>query len=142
MPERYASRVSGPLRDRIDLWVMLPRVAPSVLVRGPAPEQSRFVGERIAAARVSQLARSRRLNARIDGRRLRVVCRLSATAERRLVELADLAGLSARGTSRLLRVARTIADLAGDSDVDRAHLDEAGRFRPPPRTSARLAKAV
>lgn len=142
VPERYASRVSGPLRDRIDLWVAMPRVAPTALVTGATPEASGSVALRIAAARTVQLGRGLALNARVDGRRLRMVCRLSPTAERRLVELADLASLSARGTTRLLRVARTIADLAGDDAVERPHLDEAARYRPPTSAGAPHAAAV
>ena len=86
---------------------------------------------RIAAARRVQLERGSRLNARVDGRHLRGVVRLGPSAERRLVELAETASLSARGTTRLLRVARTIADLAGVRAVDAAHLEEAARFRLP-----------
>ncbi len=142
VPERYARRVSGPLRDRIDLWVTMPRVPPALLVRGSAPEPSAAVAARIAAARQTQLARGQALNARTDGRRLRVHCRLSASAERRLVELADRGSLSARGTTRLLRVARTIADLAGDAEVGRAHLDEAARYRAPASAGAGRAEAV
>jgi magnesium chelatase family protein len=131
VPERYASRVSGPLRDRIDLWVTMPRVRPVALVGGSVPEASSEVGPRIARVRRIQLARGRLLNARIDGRSLRTICRMTPTAERSLVELADRAVLSARGTTRLLRVARTIADLAGEPSVSRGHLEEAARFRAP-----------
>jgi magnesium chelatase family protein len=131
VPERYAKRVSGPLRDRIDLWVTMPRVRPVALVGGPVPEASSEVGARIASVRRIQLGRGRHLNARIDGRSLRTICRMTPTAERSLVELADLASLSARGTTRLLRVSRTIADLAGDPSVTRSHLEEAARYRAP-----------
>ncbi len=131
IPERYASRISGPLRDRIDLWVTMPRVRPAALVHGSPPEDSASVACRIAAARASQLSRAGALNARVDGRRLRAACGLSVSAERVLVELADLASLSARGTTRLLRVARTIADLGGDGVVGRDHLEEAARYRSP-----------
>ena len=120
----------------------MPRVPPTALVAATAAEPSASVAPRIAAARRVQLVRARMLNARVDGRHLHASCRLSASAERRLVELADLAALSARGTMRLLRVARTIADLAGDRDVARPHLDEAGRFRTPAWTAAIRAEAV
>jgi magnesium chelatase family protein len=131
VPERYTSRVSGPLRDRIDLWVMMPRVRPVNLVGASRQEASSEVGARIAAVRRIQLSRGRLLNARVDGRSLRSICRMAPTAERGLVELADLASLSARGTTRLLRVARTIADLAAEPSVTRGHLEEAARYRPP-----------
>jgi len=141
VPERYAGRVSGPLRDRIDLWVTMPRVRPIALVGGPAPQASPEVGARIARIRRTQLLRGRLLNARIDGRSLRTICRMAPTAERSLVELADLATLSARGTTRLLRVARTIADLAGEPSVTRGHLEEAARYRAPVGDTTRWGAA-
>ena len=139
MPERYLRRVSGPLRDRIDLWVSMPRVAPVALVGGPEPEDSATVGLRIAASRSRALERGPvAASGRLSGRALRAVCRLSAATERRVVLLAELERASGRGTERLLRVARTIADLAGDATVREEHLDEAAWFRP---TDLRLANA-
>ena len=132
--DRYLRRISGPLRDRIDLWVTMPRVPPGVLVGTSAGETSAEVAERIAAARKRQLARpGGALNARIDGRVLRAVSRLSPMAQRSLIDLAEVGALSARGTTRLLRVARTIGDLAGEPVVSRSHLEEAARFRSPSR---------
>jgi magnesium chelatase family protein len=132
VPERYTGRVSGPLRDRIDLWITMPRVAPAALMARDEPESSKVVAGRIARARDVQRARgSGRLNGRISGRELRSICLLSPVAARRAVELADLEGLSGRGTERLLRVARTIADLAGSPAVLGSHLEEAARFRSP-----------
>jgi magnesium chelatase family protein len=130
VPDRYQRRISGPLRDRIDLWISMPRVAPLALVRGPEPEGSAVVGARIAAARAVALARpGGALNGRLSGRALREVCRLDRRTEQRIVQLADLERASGRGTERLLRVARTIADLAGRFAVDETHLDEAAWFR-------------
>ena len=124
VPERYQRRVSGPLRDRIDLWVTMPRVAALALVGGPEPEDSATVGRRIAAARATAARwAAAGDNGRLSGRSLRAACRLSATTERVVVQLAELERASGRGTERLLRVARTIADLAGDD----------GRARGPPR---------
>jgi magnesium chelatase family protein len=131
LPERYAARVSGPLRDRIDLWVTMPRVAPSALVSGRDPEGSAAVAERIAAARQIQIGRSAGLNGRLAGRRLRAACRLTAATVSRAIAFADLEGLSGRGTERLLRVARTIADLDGADAVAERHLAEAARYRTP-----------
>ena len=137
VPERYAGRVSGPLRDRIDLWVTMPRVPPASIVRGREPESSVVVRGRVAAARsIQQRRNGGRLNGRTSGRDLRRLCGLSETTSRRAIELADLEGLSGRGTERLLRVARTIADLAGDPVVTGPHLDEAARFRSPASRSA------
>jgi len=130
-PERYASRISGPLRDRIDLWITMPRVAPAALIGGAEPESSAAVSERIAAARTIQLERGGMLNGRLSGRALRAACRLSPAASRQAVELADMEALSGRGTERLMRVARTIADLEGIAAVRPEDLDEASRFRSP-----------
>jgi magnesium chelatase family protein len=140
IPERYLARISGPLRDRIDLWVQMPRVPAAVLVGARPPEGSADVAARIAVARERQLARAPgRLNAWVGGRALRAVCRLPPGAEARLISLAERERLSGRGTDRLLRVARTIADLAGAPVVDGGHLAEAARFRSPLGRPAALA---
>ena len=139
VPERYQRRISGPLRDRIDLWIAMPRVAPAALVAGTDPEGSTVVGPRIASARAVALARRPGLlNARLTGRTLRDVCRLNMAGQRRVVHLAELERASGRGTERILRVARTIADLAGAPFVTEDHLDEAAWFRP---ADMRLAAA-
>ena len=130
-PERYAGRISGPLRDRIDLWVTMTRVAPEALIAGRDPEPSAAVAARIAAARDVQVRRAGRLNGRLSGRGLRAACDLSQAGIARAVALADLESLSGRGTVRVLRVARTIADLDGSARVEPHHLDEAARFRSP-----------
>jgi len=131
VPERYASRISGPLRDRIDLWITMPKVPPAALIGGPEPESSASVAARIAAARATAMDRGGILNGRLAGRALRAACRLSPAAARRAVDLADLEALSGRGTERLMRVARTIADLRGGAAVMPHDLDEASRFRSP-----------
>ena len=131
VPERYAGRVSGPLRDRIDLWVEMPRVPSASLVGGLPAEASAPVAERIAAVRRLQREQRGGLNAALAGSRLRSACRLGVRERARVVGLADGLDLSARGVERLLRTARTIADLAGAEAVRLAHLDEAGRFRTP-----------
>jgi magnesium chelatase family protein len=90
------------------------------------------VASRIEAARGVQLDRPpHALNGRVAGRALRAACRLSPEARRRAIGLADMERLSGRGTDRLLRVARTIADLAGEAAVEVAHLEEAARWRAP-----------
>jgi magnesium chelatase family protein len=132
VPERYVGRISGPLRDRIDVWVTLARVPGAAMVQAVEPESSATVGARIAIARERQLARpGRRLNARVSGRALRVISAMSVATGRRLAELADSERLSGRGTERLLRVARTVADLAAADAVEIEHLEEAARWRPP-----------
>jgi magnesium chelatase family protein len=133
VPDRYLARISGPLRDRIDCWCLMPRVAPAELLAAPEPEPSVTVAVRIARARLVQHGRNDgcQLNARLRGRALRRACCLSRRAEERAIWLAELDGMSARGTERLLRVARTIADLAGSEAVRQVDLDEAARYRSP-----------
>jgi len=132
VPDRYVGRISGPLRDRIDVWVTLARMPAAAMVSGPEPESSAVVGARIAAARCTQLARlGGRLNARVGGRTLRAIAAMRPITTRHLAELADGERLSGRGTERLLRVARTVADLEGAAVVELQHLEEAARWRPP-----------
>ena len=131
LPERYRGRVSGPLRDRIDLWVGVPRLAPRELLGAAQPESSALVASRIAGARAHQLARRARLNARLRGRALREAAGLGPSAERRAIALANAAGMTARATERLVRVARTIADLEEADVIAAEHLEEAARFRAP-----------
>jgi magnesium chelatase family protein len=127
--ERYRARVSGPLRDRIDLWVSLPRVPAVELLDRPTPEPTAVVAARIAAIRALQDQRQSTLNARLRGAELRRVCRLDALTSHRAIQIAELEAASARGTERLLRVARTIADLAEAEWVAVEHLEEAARYR-------------
>jgi len=141
-PERYVGRISGPLRDRIDLWVGMPRLPAAALISDTEPEPSATVAARIALARDVQLARPpHALNGRVAGRALRAACRMSPEARRRAIALADMERLSGRGTDRLLRVARTIADLAGAEAVEGSHLEEAARWRAP-ATRPHLALAI
>ena len=129
VPERYAGRVSGPLRDRIDLWVEMPRVPAGSLVGETTGEASASVALRIAALRQFQMERRGSLNGGLSGSRLRAACQLGARERSRVVTLAEGLDLSARGVERLLRAARTIADLEAAERVGLPHLDEAGRFR-------------
>ena len=129
VPERYAARVSGPLRDRIDLWVEMPRVPPASLVGLTPAEASAPVAARIAGVRRLQIERQGGLNSTLGGSRLRRACGLGARERERVIVLADGLDLSARGVERLLRAARTIADLEAAETVHLDHLDEAGRFR-------------
>ena len=102
------------------------------MVSGPEPESSAVVAARIAAARARQQARiGGRLNARLGGRALRDLAGLRSITARHLAELADAERLSGRGTERLLRVARTVADLADAGEVELGHLEEAARWRLP-----------
>jgi magnesium chelatase family protein len=138
---RYRNRISGPLLDRIDLQIDVPRVPPQDLrPDAPAGEPSAAVRARVDAARQRQLARGGVLNARLGHAQTFACCRL-APADQALLERAiDTLQLSARAMQRTLRVARTIADLAGAEDIATAHLTEAlGYRRMEPRGAAHAA---
>ena len=106
-------------------------VARSHLIGPVQAESSVVVARRIAAARALAVERTGAANARLDGVRLRSACRLTGADESLARSIAGSAGLSARGVARLLRVARTIADLDDASTVLARHLEEAARFRVP-----------
>ncbi len=122
---RYARRLSGPLLDRIDLYVRVDRVGADELDGTAGGEPSAVVRSRVAAARALGQARAGVASARLPVADLAAVCRPTATARRTLAVAVDRLGLSARGFHRALRVARTIADLAGDERVDERHVREA-----------------
>jgi magnesium chelatase family protein len=129
MLERYRGRVSGPLLDRIDLHVEVPRVAVTALdADGPEAEPSAAIRVRVLAARARQRGRGKP-NAHLGGREVHRVCRIDAAGRRLLEAVTMRLGLSARAYTRILRVARTIADLAGVERIETSHLAEAVQYR-------------
>jgi magnesium chelatase family protein len=127
---RYRARISAPLLDRIDIQIEMPRVPLAELgAAGTAGECSAAVRARVTAARARQTERAGKPNAALSNRDMQRDCAL-VTRDRELLErLLDRLGLSARAYHRILRVARTIADLAGAERIDTPHLTEAIQYR-------------
>ncbi|MET0225459.1 MAG: YifB family Mg chelatase-like AAA ATPase [Dokdonella sp.] len=126
---RYRARISGPLLDRIDLKLDVPRVNPAELRDVESGEPSAMVLARVVAARSRQLGRAGKSNAWLSNREVERDCTLD-TAEKKLLDRAvERLALSARAYHRTLRVARTIADLAQASRIHTAHLSEAVQYR-------------
>lgn len=126
---RYAGRISGPLLDRFDLVVEVPRLTPEELARAPEGEPTAIVRARVLAARERMKARQGRLNSELLGRALRQHAALSPGSEALLQAASRRLALTARSYDRILRVARSIADLAGAEHIQEAHLAEALTYR-------------
>ena len=140
MIQRYRSRISGPLLDRIDIHVEVPAVKYRELTARTPGETSAAIRERVNAARGVQLARyaGTRIfcNAQMGARELHQHCQVEAAGER-LLELAiNRLGLSARANTRILKVARTCADLDGGKPIEARHVSEAIRYRSLDRPAA------
>ncbi len=125
----YRRRISGPLLDRIDLHVDVPAVPPGLLAAGGGGATSAEVRERVLRARGAQARRGARTNARLRGRALRACCALDEAGVRLLRAAVERLGLSARAHDKVLRVARTIADLEGEEGLRAAHVAEAVQYR-------------
>ena len=127
---RYQSRISGPLLDRLDLHVEVTALSEAELVgQLPVSESSAQVRQRIEQARARQLQRRGQLNSRVAGRQIEQDCRLSDADRQCLGQALERLGLSARAYHRVLRVARTLADLAGLERVEQEQLFEALGYR-------------
>lgn len=131
--QNYRSRISGPLLDRIDIIIEVPAVHFEDLRRRAAAEPSSEVKKRVDQARAVQLERfgadSGICNARMNSNHLRQYCHLDETCARLMKQAFDAMGLTARSYDRILRVARTIADLDGKAEIGPAHLAEAIQYR-------------
>jgi magnesium chelatase family protein len=130
---RYRARLSGPLLDRIDLRVHVPALSSEELLEQPAGAPGQLdtaaAAVRVAAARGRQLARAGKLNSQLTGKELQKHCGVDAACRQLLAQARARIGLSARGVHRLLRVARTLADLDGATSLGVTHVAEALQLR-------------
>src|SRR5438128_1292949 len=130
---RYLAKISGPLLDRIDLQVEVPALTPEEIASTTPREASSAIRERVEAARHIQRERFRRshceCNAEMNTRQMRRFCELAPSSRRLLEHAVARLGLSARGYDRVLKVARTIADLGGSERINSAHVAESVHYR-------------
>ncbi len=132
--QRYRSRISGPLLDRIDLHIEAPAVSISEMRKGEPGESSSVIRERIVTARTRQQQRfadspATTSNSRMSHRQIRTHCAVSSEQGDLLQRAMEELQLSARAYDRILKVTRTIADLAGSEQIQTAHLLEAIQYR-------------
>jgi magnesium chelatase family protein len=130
---KYRGRISGPLLDRLDLTVEVPAVPPQILGEGACGESSAAVRRRVVDARTRQSertgARGAGTNSALTAPLMAIHCRLDAGGLRVLGSAVQRLGLTARGYDRVRKIARTIADLAGEPDIHADHVAEALQFR-------------
>jgi magnesium chelatase family protein len=140
MIQRYLQKISGPLLDRIDIHIDVPAVNYKELRGGSVPEGSQQIRERVLRAREVQLNRfaaaGERIysNAQMGSRQIRTYCDLSTDCERLLERAIIQQGLSARAHDRILKVARTVADLDAAPHIEPKHIAEAIQYRTLDRT--------
>lgn len=130
---RYLGRLSGPFLDRFDLSIEVPLLPPGILSQQnhtpTARESSAQVRERVLAAREIQLKRAGKINARLNSSEVEIYCVLKKTDAEFLEEVLHKLGLSVRAWHRILKVARTLADLEGKESIERKHISEALSYR-------------
>lgn len=128
---RYQSKISGPIWDRIDMHIDVPTLRYKEMMEGEAGETSSQIRERVKSARQKQRVRYGKVctNAEMSSREIKKYIVLDVGSQHVMRQAMDLMGFSARGCDRILRVSRTIADLAGSEEVQQEHLMEAINFR-------------
>ncbi len=129
--DKYAGKVSGPLLDRIDLHIVVPRLKPEELIDKPSGEPSDAIRDRVVKARERQHKRlgGQKINAKMAPKEVRELVQMDKECQDFMKLISARMNLSARVFDRMLKVARTIADLAGDEDVRQNHLSEAVQYR-------------
>jgi magnesium chelatase family protein len=126
---RYRRKISGPLLDRIDIQIEVPAVSPDDLSRASSGESSSAIRERVECARNRMRSRQGKENERLSAREIDEYCMPDEPGAALLKQAISRLGLSARGYHRILKLARTIADLAGVNDISSTHLAEAIQYR-------------
>jgi magnesium chelatase family protein len=134
---KYRTKISGPLLDRIDIHIEVPALKYEELARKELGEPSAAIRERVNKARALQLARFKTLkrkkpifcNGQMETKEIKKFCEISEECAKLLKQAIDHFGLSARAYDRILKVARTIADLEGSGDIRPVHIAEAIQYR-------------
>jgi len=140
---RYLSKLSGPFLDRFDLSIEVPLLPSGMLSRRPeAGESSASVGERVMKARALQMARAGKINAHMNNVDIKMWCDIAREDAEWLEEVLNQLGLSVRAWQRILKVARTIADLTGEKRISRGHLQEAVAYRSIDRLMIHLHRSL
>ena len=127
--KQYLNRISGPLLDRIEMQIEVPQLPKGMLTQPQADETSTEIAKRVAQSRAVQLERQGKTNARLQPAELTTYCALSSADNEFLEQCLVQLKLSARSYHKLLKVARTIADLQQQPDISRNHLLEALSYR-------------
>ena len=131
--QRYRAKISGPLMDRIDIHVEVPAVPYKELIQGDRAENSETIRKRVTAARQKQSERFARTkiycNAQMSNRQITRYCVIDKASEQLLEKAIETLGLSARAYHRILKIARTIADLEAEPNLQVEHISEAIQYR-------------
>ena len=133
---RYRSKISAPFLDRIDLQIEVPRLSREDLQKPATGESSKQVRERVVLARGRQIQRQNKANIALSNQEIDLFCELSKQDEVLLAQVMEKFKLSARAYHRILKVARTIADLADSENIETQHLSEAVSYRSMDRFSS------